>query len=65
MNFGIDKDTSKSMFLVWFMDLKFAPRSSNQRTNFRSSTLVAGLAGRIALVALGLGLRLGQRLVLG
>jgi hypothetical protein len=30
MSFGIDKDTSKSMFLVWFMDLKFAPRSIRQ-----------------------------------
>jgi hypothetical protein len=24
-NFGIDKDTSKYMFLVCFLDLKFAP----------------------------------------
>ena len=26
MNFGIDKDTSKYMFLVCFLDLKFAQR---------------------------------------
>ena len=26
-NFRIDRDTSKCMFLVWFLDLKYAPRS--------------------------------------
>ena len=29
-NFGIDKDTSKLLFLVCFMDQKFALRLTNQ-----------------------------------
>ena len=38
-NFGFDEDTSKYMFLVCFLDLKFAPRLAQNMANFRSSTL--------------------------
>jgi len=39
-NFGIEKDTSKLMFLVWFSDLKFASGfTANDVANFKSTTL--------------------------
>jgi hypothetical protein len=38
-NFGTDEDTSKSMFLVCFLDLKFARRLALKEANFKSSTL--------------------------
>jgi hypothetical protein len=39
-NFGIDQDTSKLMYLVWFSDLKFASElAANDVANFKSTTL--------------------------
>jgi hypothetical protein len=42
MNFGIDKDTNKLMFLVWFSDLKFASGfAASDVANFISTTLAS------------------------
>ncbi len=38
-NFGIEKDTSNVLSLVWFSDLKFVLLSPDNHTNFRSTTL--------------------------
>src|SRR5579864_184514 len=40
-NFGIDQDTSKSMFLVCFMDLEFAPAHDRRSRELQTSTLAS------------------------